>query len=205
MGISRSSKLKRRLTGGMCPIHQKKRKYLMGRQSSNTKLGDKKVVTVRCRGSNIKRRALRINEGNFCWVSEKCTRKSKILEVVYNATHNELVRTQRIVKGCVVTIDPTPFKYYWHIHYEEKKINRLPEMKDSNNVANLEKKKSKKQKKHPFSDQLDKEKYQSFFDNLNRNRLYARIVSRPGQTGRADGYLLEGKELEFYLKKIEKK
>ena len=27
-------------------------------------------------------------------------------------------------------------------------------------------------------------------------RLYAAISSRPGQVGRADGYILEGKELE---------
>lgn len=27
-------------------------------------------------------------------------------------------------------------------------------------------------------------------------RLYASISSRPGQSGRADGYILEGKELE---------
>jgi len=174
----------------------------MGRQSSNTKLGDKKIVTVRCRGGNIKRRALRINEGNFCWVSEKVARKSKIVEVLYNATHNELVRTQRVVKGCIVTIDPTPFKFYWHIHYEEKKINKLPESKDAKKLQALEAKKTNKQKKHPFADQLDK--HHSFFDNLNRNRLLAKITSRPGQTGRADGYLLEGKELEFYLKKIEK-
>ena len=30
-------------------------------------------------------------------------------------------------------------------------------------------------------------------------RLYAAIASRPGQSGRADGYILEGKELEVYL------
>ena len=35
--------------------------------------------------------------------------------------------------------------------------------------------------------------------------LLARICSRPGQTGRVDGYVLEGIELEFYLKKIQKK
>ena len=203
MGISRSSKLKRRKTGGAMPIHQKKRKYELGRQSSNTKLGEKKVVTIRCRGGNIKRRALRINEGNFTWISEKVSRKSKILEVLYNATHNELVRTQRVVKGCIVAVDPTPFKYYWHIHYEEKKFNKLPEIKDPKRAQKLEEKKSAHQKKHPFSDQLDK--YHAFFDNVNRNRILARITSRPGQTGRADGYLLEGKELDFYQKKIEKK
>ncbi|CCA77127.1 probable RPS8A-ribosomal protein S8.e [Serendipita indica DSM 11827] len=33
-------------------------------------------------------------------------------------------------------------------------------------------------------------------------RLYAVISSRPGQVGRADGYILEGKELEFYVRKL---
>ncbi|KAG9132170.1 hypothetical protein Leryth_022233 [Lithospermum erythrorhizon] len=36
-------------------------------------------------------------------------------------------------------------------------------------------------------------------------RLLAAITSRPGQCGRADGYILEGKELEFYMKKIQRK
>ena len=40
---------------------------------------------------------------------------------------------------------------------------------------------------------------------MNKGRLYACITSRPGQVGKADGYLLEGKELEFYVKKLEKK
>ena len=33
-------------------------------------------------------------------------------------------------------------------------------------------------------------------------RLMARISSRPGQSGRVDGYLLEGKELDFYMRKL---
>jgi small subunit ribosomal protein S8e len=36
-----------------------------------------------------------------------------------------------------------------------------------------------------------------------QQRLLACISSRPGQSGRADGYILEGRELEFYSKKIE--
>jgi len=36
-------------------------------------------------------------------------------------------------------------------------------------------------------------------------RLYACIASRPGQCGRCDGYILEGKELEFYQRKLLKK
>ena len=42
-------------------------------------------------------------------------------------------------------------------------------------------------------------------DQFNSGRLYAAISSRPGQSGRVDGYILEGKELEFYLKKLERK
>ncbi|KAF9927361.1 ribosomal protein S8A, partial [Modicella reniformis] len=35
-------------------------------------------------------------------------------------------------------------------------------------------------------------------------RLYACISSRPGQAGRADGYILEGHELAFYIRKLKK-
>ena len=171
MGITRSSKTKRRLTGGRMPIHRKKRKYEMGRQPSLTKLGEKKIINVRGRGGNIKRRALKLNEGNFTWVSEKVSRKCKILEVVYNATNNELVRTQTLVKHCIVVIDPTPFKYYWYIHYEENKVTRLPEINDPERKKKLEDKRNKKKKPHEHKEQLDKLNH--FFEYLNKGRLYA--------------------------------
>jgi small subunit ribosomal protein S8e len=204
MGISRSSKIKRRLTGGRMPIHRKKRKFEMGRQSSNTKLAStKKVTQVRCRGGNVKNRALRLLDGNFTWVSERISRKAKILEVLYNSTNNELVRTQTLVKNCIVAVDPSAFKFYWYVHYEDKKFSRLPDIPVPELKKKLEDKREKLKKKHPFSDQLDKVHH--FFDLMNKGRLYACITSRPGQSGRADGYLLEGKELEFYIKKLEKK
>jgi len=46
---------------------------------------------------------------------------------------------------------------------------------------------------------------QALKDQFNTGRILARISSRPGQSGRADGYILEGEELSFYLRKIEKK
>ena len=203
MGITRSSKTKRRLTGGRMPIHRKKRKFEMGRQPSLTKLGEKKIIEVRGRGCQKKKRALKLNEGNFMWVSEKVSRKCKIVEVVFNATNNELVRTQTLVKNCIVAIDPTPFKYYWYIHYDDNKITRMPEISDPDRKKKLEEKRNKHKKAHPYKDQLDK--LGRFFELLNKGRLYACITSRPGQVGKADGYLLEGKELEFYIKKVEKK
>ena len=35
-------------------------------------------------------------------------------------------------------------------------------------------------------------------------RLYAVVSSRPGQSGRCDGYVLEGDELAFYQRQIRK-
>ena len=46
---------------------------------------------------------------------------------------------------------------------------------------------------------------QALEDQFSTGRLYASIASRPGQCGRADGYILEGKELEFYVKKMQRK
>ena len=175
----------------------------MGRQPSMTKVGEQKVVNVRGRGSGYKYRALKLSEGNFTWISEGVSRKCKILEVLYNSSNNELVRTQTLVKNCIVSVDSTPFKYYWYVNYSDVKVNRLPEIKDPKIKENLDAKKNKKQKKHPKGESLDKLNH--FFELLNKGKLYACITTRPGQVGKADGYLLEGKELEFYLKKLEKK
>ena len=42
-------------------------------------------------------------------------------------------------------------------------------------------------------------------DQFNHGKLLASISSRPGQVGKASGYILEGKELEFYMKKLKTK
>lgn len=40
------------------------------------------------------------------------TRKTRLLDVVYNASNNELVRTKTLVKNCIVQIDATPFRQW---------------------------------------------------------------------------------------------
>merc|ERR1712213_147005 len=77
------------------------------------KLGTKRVRPVRCRGGNVKYRALRLDNGNYSWGSENCTRKVRILDVVYNATSNELVRTKTLLKNTIVQIDAQPFKQWY--------------------------------------------------------------------------------------------
>jgi small subunit ribosomal protein S8e len=55
--------------------------------------------------------------GNFSWGSESVTRKTRIIDVVYNASNNELVRTKTLVKGAIVQVDATPFRQYYESHY----------------------------------------------------------------------------------------
>merc|ERR1711988_1896908 len=75
-----------------------KRKFELGRPAAMTKLGPQRIHPVRCRGGNKKYRALRLDQGNFSWGSEAITRKTRIIDVVYNAANNELVRTKTLVK-----------------------------------------------------------------------------------------------------------
>merc|ERR1712232_1058214 len=89
----------------------------MGRPPAMTKLGAKRVRPVRCRGGNMKYRALRLDSGNYAWGSENCTRKVRILDVVYNATSNELVRTKTLMKNAIVQIDAQPYKQWYLKRY----------------------------------------------------------------------------------------
>lgn len=46
-----------------------------------------------------------------------CTRKTRIIDVVYNASNNELVRTKTLVKNCIVLVDSTPYRQWYEAHY----------------------------------------------------------------------------------------
>ena len=48
------------------------------------------------------------------------TRMTRILDVLYNASNNELVRTKTLVKNAIVQIDATPFKQWYEQHYKVK-------------------------------------------------------------------------------------
>ncbi|CAN1221048.1 40S ribosomal protein S8 [Linum grandiflorum] len=186
MGISRDSMHKRRATGGKKKAWRKKRKYELGRQPANTKLSSNKTVRrVRVRGGNVKWRALRLDTGNFSWGSEAESKKARLLDVVYNASNNELVRTQTLVKGAIVQVDAAPFKQ-WYLNHYGVDIGR----KKKNPVTAAKK-------------ELELDPH--IEEQFGGGRLLACISSRPGQCGRADGYILEGKELEFYMKKLQKK
>lgn len=198
MGISRDSRHKRRPTGGRRISIKKKRKYELGRPAALTKLGKKRIHLVRGRGGNLKFRALRLEMGNFSWGSQVVTRKTRILDVVYNASNNELVRTKTLVKNAIIEVDATPFRQW----YEDRTGLALAKKADSVTPADPNKQmservKAKKAKaaKEIVMDQLLRDRFAS-------GRLLACVSSRPGQSGRCDGYILEGPELDFYARKL---
>jgi len=289
----------------------------MGRPAALTKLGAKRIHLVRGRGANIKHRALRLDNGNFSWGTESVTRKTRILAVVYNASNNELVRTNTLVKNSIIQIDATPFRLWYEKRYggsfgkkkkevtktsgkggkagakaEAKAAKAAKSTKDAKPAAVKEEKpaakdakakdtkakdakakdtkakdakakdtkakdakpaeakksadvkkgaakdvketKDKETKsetksasksakaggKHEEQEAVKKSNHviakqrkrarrhtleKALEDQFTTGRLFACISSRPGQSGRCDGFVLEGRELEFYLKKIHQK
>jgi len=211
MGINRDSWHKARKTGGRKPQMHKKRKFELGRQKSNTKLcsdvKERRVHIVRTMGGNQKFRALRLNDGNFGWASEGVSRQSRIVDVVYNAVSNEMIRTKTLVKGAIVTIDATPFRQYYENHYSlalGRKKGWEPTDEEKAAISRNENCHEKTTKKY-----ADRQKTSAVASDLNnqflQGKLLAKIASRPGQSGRADGYILEGAELDFYVKKLKTK
>jgi ribosomal protein eS8 len=102
------------------------------------------VRKVRVRGGTHKLRALRLDHGNFTWPGECVARKTRILSVVYNATSNELVRTNTLVKSCIVQIDATPFKVWYQKWYNvllaKPKEEKAADKKAAEKKAGVEKK-----------------------------------------------------------------
>ena len=184
------------------PIHKKKRKFEMGRVPTMTKLGAKKCIKVRGRGGNIKNRALKLDSGTWSWGSEATSHKARVLDVVYNATNNELVRTKTLVKNAIVFIEATPFRE-WYLKKYDVELNK--KKLDEYNKARESQKQSGHVKAKLAGKGKDRVVDPKLAAQFTAGRLMACISSRPGQSGRIDGYILEGKELEFYLKKTEKK
>merc|ERR1711935_583533 len=134
------------------------------------------------------------------------TKKVRLLDVVYNAKSNELVRTNTLTKNTIVQIDAQPFKQWYLKKYgvelgkkkagaaaKEIKKEEAEVKKSGHVVAKLAARAAKQKLDHTLEDQFQ------------GGHLLASIASRPGQCGRCDGYILEGEELTFYKRKLEKK
>jgi small subunit ribosomal protein S8e len=115
-----------------------------------------------------------------------------------------LVRTNTLVKGAVIQIDATPFRQWYEAHYALPigKKGKKAEAEALATAAPETLKKSSHVLRKLASYRKQATLEVPIEEQFSTGRLYASVTSRPGQSGRCDGYILEGKELEFYSKKL---
>lgn len=180
------------------------RAFEKGRQPANTRIGPKRIHLVRVRGGNRKFRALRLDSGNFSWGSEGIARKVRVLGVSFHPSNNELVRTNTLTKSAVVQIDAAPFRQWYEAHYGASLGRRRQQQVKQAADGEQEKKSKSVEKKHAARMAAQGKVDPALERQFEAGRLYAVVASRPGQSGRVDGYVLEGEELAFYQRAIRK-
>ena len=179
------------------------RAFEKGRQPANTRIGPKRIHLVRVRGGNRKFRALRLDSGNFSWGSEGVARKVRIIAVSFHPSNNELVRTNTLTRSAVVQIDAAPFRQWYEAHYGQSLGRRRQTKKDVEAVEDKKRSKSVETKQQARVKEMGKVEA-ALERQFEAGRLFAIVASRPGQSGRCDGYVLEGEELAFYQRAIRK-
>ncbi|CUS07070.1 unnamed protein product [Tuber aestivum] len=184
MGISRDSRHKRSATGAKRSTYRKKRAFELGRQSANTRIGTKRIHLVRTRGGNRKFRAIRLEAGNFSWGSEGISKKTRVIGVVFHPSNNE-------------------YEAHYGLPLGKKRGGAAKtDSAKAEETAPATKSKSVQRK---LAARASTAKVESTLETqFAAGRLYAAISSRPGQSGRADGYILEGEELAFYQRQLRK-
>ncbi|KAI5800007.1 ribosomal protein S8e/ribosomal biogenesis NSA2 [Geopyxis carbonaria] len=203
MGISRDSRHKRAATGAKRAGYRKKRAFELGRQSAVTRIGPKRIHPVRTRGGNRKFRALRLDSGNFSWGSEGISKKTRVIAVAYHPSNNELVRTNTLTKAAIVQIDAAPFRQWYEAHYGLP-LGKRRGAKAQEAAAAEAKPKSKSVERKLAARQVNAKVDSHLESQFAAGRLLACVSSRPGQSGRVDGYVLEGEELQFYQRALKK-
>jgi small subunit ribosomal protein S8e len=158
---------------------------------------------VRTRGGNRKFRALRLEAGNFSWASEGIARKVRVIVVAFHPSNNELVRTNTLTKSAVVQVDAAPFRQWYEAHYGQN-LGRRRQHKAGQEAHEPEKKSKSVEKKHGERFSAQGKVEPALEKQFEAGRLYAVVSSRPGQSGRVDGYILEGEELAFYQRQLRK-
>lgn len=95
--------LGRKPTGGRIKVARKKRKYELGRNNTNTKVGNEKRYGIRTKGGNTK---IRLSSLSFVNVTDNnVSKKVKILDVVTNPANPDLARRKIVTKGAIINTE----------------------------------------------------------------------------------------------------
>lgn len=125
-----------------------------------------------------------------------------MIGVVYHPSNNELVRTNSLTKSAVVQVDAAPFRQWYEAHYGHS-LGRKRAAKAGEKEEDKKKSKSVAQKQAARLQAAGKVE-SALEKQFEAGRVYAVVSSRPGQSGRCDGYILEGEELAFYQRLLRK-
>lgn len=93
--------LKKGSSGRIWPS-RKKRKYELGRESANTKIGENKKTKISVRGKDTKTKLLSINSVNVTDPETGKSAKGKINTVLENPADPNLARRNIITKGAII-------------------------------------------------------------------------------------------------------
>ena len=96
---------KRKITGGRYIAARKKKLRELGREATMTKLGIRKVKTMRVLGGNTEQVTLSCDVCNLFNPKTKKYSKAKIITVLENSANRHFVRRNIVTKGTVVETD----------------------------------------------------------------------------------------------------
>jgi len=92
----------RKPSGGKKKQHRKKKKFELGRDYIEIKIGKQNIKSIRTKGGNRKNRLITAEFANVFDRQSKSSKKVKILSVVENAANLHYVRRNIITKGAII-------------------------------------------------------------------------------------------------------
>ena len=101
MAISQS-RPRRKQTGARYKDSRKKKQYELGREPSFTKLGKKRIQTLRVMGANRKLRLLSADTANLFDPKSKAFKQVKIKTISDNPANRHFIRRNIMTKGSVI-------------------------------------------------------------------------------------------------------
>lgn len=105
-----------------------------------------------------------------------------------------------MTKSAIVQIDAAPFRQWYEAHYGltigKRRGAKAEATETATKSKSVERKLAARQKTAKVDSHIESQ--------FGAGRLLACISSRPGQSGRVDGYILEGEELQFYQRALKK-
>ncbi len=94
------SRSRRKKTGGLYHRNRKHKKYELGRDPTNTTIGDTKIKVIRVRGGNVKVRAVAVDYAIVH--KDGKAQKVKILDIIENHANMHFVKKKIITKGAII-------------------------------------------------------------------------------------------------------